>query len=247
MIICLFIILFICLFIVLFVLESELKMKLLARQKFTKTILRLKNSEIQHLKSLLQTKAGKLIDECIQYCSAFNIGQKEAVKANKEEIDLLQERISLASIQLLTSTTTPGMHKSHQTAPGVTMTDVYIAQLDYHGHGENESFSFSKGEQLKISNSDSLVWWKGRSLESGHEGFIPSSYIRSNLELIQLFQFVMEEHHVCIPTIQMLKNQLIDEDEKASLFIESINDDAMLLIAIREAQKLKMESKLLYI
>ena len=80
-------------------------------------------------------------------------------------------------------------------------------------------------------------------MESGVEGFVPSSYVRSNLESIELFQYAMEEQNIAIPYIKELKSQLLTEDEKAGLFLKSIDEDPMLLCGLREARKLKKESK----
>ncbi|XP_019855471.1 PREDICTED: uncharacterized protein LOC109584241 [Amphimedon queenslandica] len=117
---------------------------------------------------------------------------------------------------------------------------VYIAQLDYPGYG-TYSISFFKNERIEIIETDDSIWWKGKSMDSGCEGFVPSSYVRSNLESIELFQYAMEDQHVPVPCIKELKSQLLTEDEKASLFLQSIDEDPMLLHALREAKKLKKE------
>ena len=103
-----------------------------------------------------------------------------------------------------------------------------IAWYDY-----NEvDISFKKGELLQLSDNGIEV----QSLETGHKGIIPFDYVGySKLELLQLFQFVMTEQEVNLPhpVLQKIRNDLDSNDKKASLFLQSINDDPTLLVTLR--------------
>uniref|UniRef100_A0A1X7T119 SH3 domain-containing protein n=1 Tax=Amphimedon queenslandica TaxID=400682 RepID=A0A1X7T119_AMPQE len=68
-----------------------------------------------------------------------------------------------------------------------TAENVFIAHYDYHAT-TNSQISFSEGEQLEIYEKESSYWWKGRSLVSGDEGVIPSSFVYSMLESLQLLR-----------------------------------------------------------
>ena len=50
----------------------------------------------------------------------------------------------------------------------------------------------------------------------------------------QLFQFVMEQQEVSLPILQKIKEDSCSNDDKASLFLKSINDDPILVHALRE-------------
>ena len=75
-------------------------MKLLTKVKSISTVYKTRISETQYLQSSLLMKAGTdstgII--CLYY---FIIGREKALVENKKEIESLQERISLTSVQLL--------------------------------------------------------------------------------------------------------------------------------------------------
>ena len=120
--------------------------------------------------------------------------------------------------------------QSTQAAIKTKAGSVYVALIDYQAMKSNE-LSFSKGEELEfISGSD---WWYGRSLLSGHEGLIHNSRVLSMLESLQWFQFVLMEQKVSLPILQEIKDDSCSNDDKASLFLKSINDDPILLTALR--------------
>ena len=103
-----------------------------------------------------------------------------------------------------------------------------IVQDDYN----DDHTSFKKGELLQLSNNGLEV----QSLETTHKGIIPTGCVGySKLELLQLFQFVMTEQEVNLPhpVLQKTRNDLDDNDDKASLFIQSIDDDLTLLVTLR--------------
>ena len=111
---------------------------------------------------------------------------------------------------------------------------VYVARFDYQAMWSDE-LSFSKGEQLEIIGTSGF-WWKGRFIVSGDEGDIPSSCIQYNtLESLQLLQFVMEGK-VSLPILQRIRNNLCNDDT-VSLFLMTINDDPILLDALRQDKR----------
>ena len=108
-----------------------------------------------------------------------------------------------------------------------------VAQHDY----DKNYISFKKGELLQLSNNGLEV----QSLEAGHKGIIPIGCVKSRvgyskLELLQLFQFVMTEQEVNLPhpVLQKIRNDLDSNDKKASLFLQSIDDDPTLLDTLRK-------------
>ena len=115
-----------------------------------------------------------------------------------------------------------------------------VAQDDY----KKDYISFKKGEVLQLSNNGIEV----QSLETGRKGIIPIGCVGySKLELLQLFQFVMTEQEVNLPhpVLQKIRNDLDDNDDKASLFLQSIDDDPILLVTLRRGI-LKQYCKYLY-
>ena len=118
-----------------------------------------------------------------------------------------------------------------------TAESVFIARYDYQAMKSNE-ISFSEGEQLEIYEKESSFEWKGRSLVSGDEGFIPSSCVYSMLESLQLLEFILSVEEVSLPILQTISNDSSSNDEKASLFLETINDDPIMIPALRHDKEL---------
>ena len=116
-----------------------------------------------------------------------------------------------------------------------TAESVFIARYDYHAM-ESYEISFMEGEQLEIYEKDSF-WWKGRSLVPGDEGDIPSSCVYSMLESLQLLEFILSVEEVSLPILQKIRNDSSSNDEKASLFLETINDDPTMIPALRQDKK----------
>ena len=81
--------------------DYELKVKLLPRVKSISTVYKARKSDwTQYLRSSLLMKAGT--DSTGIICLYYLItGREEALVENKKEIESLQERISLTSVQLL--------------------------------------------------------------------------------------------------------------------------------------------------
>ena len=123
--------------------------------------------------------------------------------------------------------------QSTQAAIKTTAGSVYVALVDYQARESNE-LSVSKGEELKVTDTRGSYRWYGRSLLSGSEGWLPSSCVLSMLESLQLLQFVLTEQKVSLPILQKIKDDSCSNDDKASLFLKSINDDPILVRALRK-------------
>ena len=117
-----------------------------------------------------------------------------------------------------------------------TAESIYTARFDCHGI-YSVDLSFSEGEQLEIYEKSDTFWWKGRSLVSGVEGDIPSSCVYSMLESLQLLEFILSVEEVSLPILQKIRNDSSSNDEKASLFLETINDDPIMIPALRQDKK----------
>ena len=128
--------------------------------------------------------------------------------------------------------------KEQSTQAGIKTTaeSVCIALVDYDAI-KSDQLSFSKGEELEITDTSGPYWWKGRSLLSGSEGYIPISCVQSMLESLELLQFVLTEQKVSLPILQKIKDDSCSNDDKVSLFLKSINDDPVLLSALRQDKR----------
>ena len=69
---------------------------------------------------------------------------------------------------------------------------------------------------------------------SGDEGDFPSSCVYSMLESLQLLEFILSVEEVSLPILQKIRNDSSSNDEKASLFLETINDDPIMIPALRK-------------
>ena len=114
-----------------------------------------------------------------------------------------------------------------------TAESIYTARIDYH-RISRYYLSFSEGEQLEIYHKSNSFEWKGRSLVSGDKGYIPSSYVYSMLESLQLLEFILSVEEVSLPILQKIRNDSSSNDEKASIFLETINDDPIMIPALRQ-------------
>ena len=124
-----------------------------------------------------------------------------------------------------------------------TAESVFIARYDYHAM-ESIEISFSEREQLKIYEKRSSFWWKGRSLVSGDEGRISSSCVYSMLESLQLLEFILSVEEVSLPILQKIRSDSSSNDEKASLFLETINDDPIMISALRQDKEHRDKSNI---
>ena len=115
-----------------------------------------------------------------------------------------------------------------------TAESVCVALVDYQAMDDDE-LSVSKGEELEITDTSTYSdFWKGRSLLSGSEGYIPINRVLSMSESLQWFQFVLTEQKVSVPILQKIKDDSCSNDDKASLFLKSTIDDPILLRALRQ-------------
>ena len=117
-----------------------------------------------------------------------------------------------------------------------TAESIYVACIDC-PRIRNYDLSFSEGEQLEIYEKLNSFRWKGRSSVSGDEGLIPSSCIYSMLESLQLLEFILSVEEVSLPILQKIRNDSSSNDEKASLFLETINDNPIMISALRQDKK----------
>ena len=137
----------------------------------------------------------------------------------KKEIELLQENISVTSVQLLMN------QKANQYIPAAE--SVYCLAND-------SDKIFCEGEQLEICDKSNRFWWTGKSLVSGDKGEIPSSCVCSMLESLQLLEYILSVEEVSLPILKKIRNDSFSNDEKASLFLEAINDDPIMISALRQ-------------
>ena len=85
-----------------YLVETKMKVKLLTRVKLINKIFKSKKSETQYFRTSLLMKAGTNSTGII--CLYYLItGREEALVEYKKEIELLQENISITSVQLLMS------------------------------------------------------------------------------------------------------------------------------------------------
>ncbi|XP_019858424.1 PREDICTED: uncharacterized protein LOC109586659 [Amphimedon queenslandica] len=176
--------------------------------------------EIEQLHLFLTNKTGLLY-------------QNESLIDIKREIAELQEQISVMSVHILNEREENKKYRNIIRMNKPTAESVFIARYDYHAI-ESDEISFSEGEQLEIYEKEISFWWKGRSLVSGDEGVIPSSCVYSMFESLQLLEFILSVKEVSLPILQKIRNDSSSNDEKASLFLETINDDAIMISALRE-------------
>ena len=74
---------------------------------------------------------------------------------------------------------------------------------------------------------------------------IPTSHLQSMLETLQLYQFIMvEQEEVSLPILQKIKDDTCTDDEKCFLFLECIDDDPILLDALRYDKRQYEEGEL---
>ncbi|XP_019862678.1 PREDICTED: uncharacterized protein LOC109591376, partial [Amphimedon queenslandica] len=212
--------------------EPKLKAELLTREKFINEIFKSKKSEAQFLRTSLLMKAGT--DSTGIICLYYLItGREEALVEY-----IMQE--SILNTQLLLAQKAKIQMKDQCTQSLVvgspTAESVYIARYDYHALGSGD-FSFSEGEHLEIHRRADEFSWKGKSLVSGDNGKIPSSHIYSFLESIIFFDFIMAEQEISLPILHKIRNDSSSNDEKASLFLETINDDPIMISALRQDKR----------
>ena len=91
---------------------------------------------------------------------------------------------------------------------------------------QRDDHFFSEEEQLEGYKPHS----DGMAL---NKGLVFSSHICSMLDFIQLFQFMIGQE-ISLPILHKMRNDSSSNDEKASLFLEAINDDPILVDSLRQ-------------
>uniref|UniRef100_A0A1X7SVL4 SH3 domain-containing protein n=1 Tax=Amphimedon queenslandica TaxID=400682 RepID=A0A1X7SVL4_AMPQE len=176
--------------------------------------------EIEQLQLLLTNEPG-LLD------------QNESLIDIKREVAELQEQISVMSVHILNKREEIEKYRNILRMNKPTAESLFIARYDYHAM-ESYEISFSEGEQLEIYEKENSFYWKGRSLVSGDEGVIPSSCVYSMLESLQLLKFILSVKKVSLPILQKIRNDSSSNNEKTSPFLETIDDDPIMIPALRQ-------------
>uniref|UniRef100_A0A1X7TRK1 SH3 domain-containing protein n=1 Tax=Amphimedon queenslandica TaxID=400682 RepID=A0A1X7TRK1_AMPQE len=214
--------------------QSKLKIERQRLQVAINKVFKSHKLETENFRTSLLMKAGT--DSTGIICLYYLItGREEVLVEYKKEIELLQENISITSVQLLMSEK-GNIEKKDQCTQSLdtpTAESIYTARIDYHGI-RRYGLSFSEGGKLDIYDKSGSFKWKGRSLVSGDEGFIPSSCVYSMLESLQFLEFILSVEEVSLPILQKIRNDSSSNDEKASLFLETINDDPIMISALRQ-------------
>uniref|UniRef100_A0A1X7UDH2 SH3 domain-containing protein n=1 Tax=Amphimedon queenslandica TaxID=400682 RepID=A0A1X7UDH2_AMPQE len=227
------------------IINRQLIKEINRNKQLEETLTKMRVKEIQQLLSLLRNtssasyriRSGMRMEiEQLQLSLTNKTGlldQNESLIDIKREIAELQEQISLMNVQIFNKREENKKHRDVIRVNKSTAASVFIARYDYHATESNE-LSFSEGEQLKIYEKQSSFHWKGRSLVSGDEGNIPSSCVYSMLESLQLLEFILSVEEMSLPILQKIRNDSSSNDEKDSLFLETINDDSIMISALRQ-------------
>ncbi|XP_019858426.1 PREDICTED: uncharacterized protein LOC109586662 [Amphimedon queenslandica] len=204
--------------------------------------------EIEQLQLLLINKTGLLdqnkslidikreiakIQEQISLMSIHILNRKEENEDYRDVIREWREQLTLTSIAAKKTETIELRNEDDDKVNKPTAESVFITRYDYHAIRSNE-ISFSEGEQLEIYEKQNSSYWKGISLVSGDEGNIPSSCVYSMLESLQLLEFILSVEEVSLPILQKIRNDSSSNDEKASPFWETIDDDTIMIPALRQ-------------
>ncbi|XP_019855983.1 PREDICTED: uncharacterized protein LOC109584611 [Amphimedon queenslandica] len=172
-------------------------------------------------------------------------GQKELLLRNRDEITLL-EKINhklMSQIKKADSSSVPSK-KDQSTSPLSKVLpmakDILIVRFDYHRIDETSggNLTIKEGEKLETHYHYLLTGastFNIKILQSGLEVgfFFPHSHLQSMLETLQLYQFIMVEQEVSLPILQKIKNGAHTDDEKIFLFLECLDNDPILLNALR--------------
>uniref|UniRef100_A0A1X7TW36 SH3 domain-containing protein n=1 Tax=Amphimedon queenslandica TaxID=400682 RepID=A0A1X7TW36_AMPQE len=175
-------------------------------------------------------------DKRIRYKVMNNECLAEEIKlvdGEEQELRTLLDYKEGVIVDLLLNYSVTYTNEKDQWTQSPTAESIYTARINYHGIWGGD-LSFREEKQLEIYDKWSSFWWKGRSLVSGDEGDIPSSCVYSMLESLQLLEFILSVEEVSLPILQKIRNDSSSNDEKASLFLETINDDPIMISALRQ-------------
>ncbi|XP_019854924.1 PREDICTED: uncharacterized protein LOC109583863 [Amphimedon queenslandica] len=162
-------------------------------------------------------KKNDLMELTVGYCTIWKKQKIQEIQESlEEEVQEIKEQ-----------------DKDHDKVNKPIAKSVFIARYGYYVI-DSVDISFSEGEWLEIYRKDDSFYWKGRSLVSGDEGDIPSSCVYSMLESLQLLEFILSVEEVSLPILQKIRNDSSSNDKKASYFLKTINDDPIMISALRQ-------------
>ena len=127
--------------------------------------------------------------------------------------------------------------------------NIFIVCFDYQGIERSSGRHLTIKEGQKVEAHYPLYGFIAYStiLKSGliASVYIPNCHLQSMLETLQLYQFIMvEQEEVSLPILQKIKDDTCTDDEKCFLFLECIDDDPILLDALRRDKRQYKEGKL---
>ena len=114
--------------------------------------------------------------------------------------------------------------------------NIFIVCFDYQGIDTSYTYlTIKEGQKVKAHYPLTGAVTYTKFLKSGLIASmnIPNSHLQSMLETLQLYQFIMVEQEVSLPILQKIKDDTCTDDEKCFLFLECIDDDPILLDALR--------------
>ncbi|XP_019864002.1 PREDICTED: tyrosine-protein kinase STK-like, partial [Amphimedon queenslandica] len=166
-------------------------------------------------------------------------GVEKTLIERENEIEQLQEKISLMNIQQLKETSITLRKDQSTQSLDPPKGSVYVAIKNWEATNSTQ-LSIKKGEKFEIKKERTEGWWLARSLDTDQEGFVLINYIKkdeeselSTLESLELFHYAMTEN-VDIPKIKEIKTR--SYVERASLFLSLIKQDSVLLDQLRKKE-----------
>ena len=126
--------------------------------------------------------------------------------------------------------------------------NIFIVCFDYQ-EIERRHLTIKEGQKVEADYPLTESITHTKFLKSGLIASmdIPNSHLQSILETLQLYQFVMvEQEEVSLPILQKIKDDTCTDDEKCFLFLECIDDDLILLDALRYDKHQYEEGELSY-
>ena len=128
--------------------------------------------------------------------------------------------------------------------------NIFIVRFDYQGIEWPSGRHLTIKEGQKVEARYLLYGCKAYDTKLLKSGLIarmdiPNSHLQSMLETLQLYQFIMvEQEEVSLPILQKIKDDTCTDDEKCFLFLECIDDDPILLDALRYDKRQYKEGEL---
>ena len=124
--------------------------------------------------------------------------------------------------------------------------NIFIVCFDYQEIEPSDRHLTIKGQKVEAHYplTGGAVTHNTKLLKSGLITSIPNSHLQSMLETLQLYQFIMVEQEVSLPILQKIKDDTCTDDEKCFLFLDCIDDDPILLDALRYDKRQYEEGEL---